>query len=333
MWVDARVLDCLCLALGFIPTRDFARAIRCCRTWHAAGSRKTAWPSVSVEAVTNSIVHSQYNHSGCRRIAVNINRSLLRRGLQCARHSCFWSRIEDIHVWTGGYKPSGGAPPKSYDDAALRAVSTLQTVRVLNLGLSAPSDDAVHECFTYLASKLQVLLTNVPGGAVLSCLPMLVHLRSLAVKMTRLPWARSQLIGTGQGTLLARALPTLQQLRFLHYEDADVEPSLPWTVAVVGPDEELESPVEEARQVLLATSHLSRHHVLRQLSLRWKRSCLGDEPGPGLLDLTPLIQHQSASPLQLHSLQLDLRTTASARAALQALSMLVEIEWRCHGLK
>lgn len=28
-WTDARVLDCLSLAFAFLPTRDFACAIRC----------------------------------------------------------------------------------------------------------------------------------------------------------------------------------------------------------------------------------------------------------------------------------------------------------------
>lgn len=325
MWTAARVRDCLSLAFAFLPIRDYACVLRCSRTWHAVARQKTAWPSVSVDAVTDSIRNNEYNRSACRRVVINVNRSLLRRGLQCASQSSVWGkRIEDLHVWAGGYKPSGDGAPKNYDDAALRAVASLPALRVLNLGLIAPSAAAVRACFTQHAPKLEILLSNVPNEAVLSSLSMLLHLRSLAVKITRLLWARSYPIGSGHGALLAKALLALTQLRYPHYEDAGFGP-LAYPVAAPPPTlgEELESPKGEAGQVLTAVSHLSTHHALRHLSLRWRRSCRGEEPG--MLDLAPLLQHPSG--LQLEHLQLDLRTTASAMVALLALATRTRLDW------
>lgn len=330
------MLDCLSVAFAFLPTRDFGCALRCSRTWFTVGCRQTAWPTTSVEAVTAAIQANAYGQSAARRITVNATNTRRRRGLQRARHSVLWRKVEDVHVWTEGdrwaNKDSLAALQRS-DDAALRAVACLPAVKVLNLGLFGPTSQAVQTCFTALAPKLECLLSNVAGVAVVGNLSVLTQLRSLAIKIQRPYWPSVQPMGTGLATQLAKALSALTCLQYFHYEDTQTNV---WhhPPARFPEGYESESSEAEARGVLMAVHELSARHALRDVSLCWRLHGMDDEIGPmdlSALQCSPLPPTLPAPPpLRIGSLQLNTVPTAAALATLSHLPGLTQLEWTCY---
>jgi hypothetical protein len=193
----------------------------------------------------------------------------------------------DVHIWTGKSfhrQEQLQVRPKQYDDDALRAILRLP-LKALNVGLTRPSCQAVHECFTRISSKLECLISNVPGVVIVGNLHLLVHLTVLVVKIHR-DGATVQTIGCGPATQLARGLLALHELQSLHYDDRNVD-ALLWAAPVqLRPDQEHTSAVKEAREVLIAVRHLSMEHKLRNLSIRWRNSMVTHQSD--VLDLGPL---------------------------------------------
>lgn len=325
-WVDARLLDCLSLSWSYLHIGDYARVIRCNRAWFTVGCQNTAWPPTLVEAISSSLDAEAYDSGAARRASVNVNRTRGRRGLQRACHSPIWIKLEDVHIWTGAsfhrQQQTGVEEEPKHDDAALRAVLRLPKLKVLNLGLTRLSHEAVHECFTAVSSKLECLISNVPTVAVVANLHILRHLRVLVIKIHRPDWAPVHSIGCGPASQLASALATLQQLQSLHYDDRNVD-ALMWAAPVqLQPDQERASPVSEAREVLVAVRNLSVQHMLRKLSIRWRHSVVTHQSCG--LDLTPL------GDARLERVQLDIFVpTAVNLLALAALPALVRLEWLC----
>lgn len=323
--------DCMSLCQSFLSTADFARASRCCTSWHAIAHLNTSWPRVSIQATAKLILANDYAGSNVRRISVNVNQARMRRGLMRVRHSPIWNKVEDLHIWTGGfYRPrqeSFDKPPQRYEDAVLRAVSHLTALKALNLGLSRASHPVVRECFTRLAPRLESLLSNVPSTSVVASLALLTGLRVLVIRIDRSPRVVKQGIGQGPASRLAVALHALTQLTALHYEDEDVV-SGGWDApAVLLEDEERVSSEAEACQVVTAVRDLSVQHALRAFSFRWQHSVLAQERS--VLDLSVLAGQGGGAAAQLEQIQLDLNLTATNVASLSTLPALSKLELRC----
>lgn len=323
--------DCISLCLSFLSTADFARASRCCTSWHAIARLNTSWPRVSIQATAKLILANDYAGSNVRRISVNVNQARMRRGLMRVRHSPIWNKVEDVHIWTGGFyrlrQESFDKPPQRHEDAVLRAVSHLTALKALNLGLSRASHPAVLECFTRLAPRLECLLSNVPSTPVVASLALLTGLRVLVIRIDRSKRVAKQGIGQGPASRLAVALHALTQLTALHYEDEGVV-SGGWDApAVLLEDEERVSSEAEACQVVTAVRDLSVQYALRAFSFRWRHSVLAQERS--VLDLSVLAGQGGAGPAQLEQIQLDLNLTATNVALLSSLPALSKLELRC----
>ena len=325
-WVGPGLLDCLSLSFSFLKIREFARAMRCSQAWLAVGRKRTAWPRTCIDTIWRSVEAASFDLSGARRASVNVNRTSGRRGLQRACHSPVWSQLADIHIWSGKtfhrqqQQQQQQVRTKLHDDDVLRAIFRLP-LKALNLGLTRPSCQMVHECFTRISSTLECLISNEPTMAVVGSLHLLVHLSALVIKVHR-DGAPVQPIGSGPASQLARALSVLHELQSLHYDDRNVD-ALMWVAPVqLRPDQEQTSPVTEAREVLTAVRKLSVEHRLRNLSIHWRSSvvaCRAD-----VLDLSPL------GDAPLTEVQLDTYVpTAANLLALVALPALCRLTWRC----
>jgi hypothetical protein len=56
--------DAVSSILAYLDRVDFAAAIRSCRSWHDAGDRHTAWPTIDIDRLIDSLQHPSFSRSG-----------------------------------------------------------------------------------------------------------------------------------------------------------------------------------------------------------------------------------------------------------------------------
>lgn len=196
--------DCLSIALSFLDTRDFLRAVRTSKRWYDARLKRSAWPlQLNVTAIIRSM--QEANNESRRQLLMKSPDKLKQMQSQVVARN-MWRHVLEVEIVTRGKLPL--LAPLATDFPSMAA---------LTIDKSKASAEDTQALYAAVAPRLQSLRLFGCGYELHRNLAQLTSLRVLV-----LTWR----------LIAPVALAQLKQLQYLHM-DIDFELATPTLMCVV----------------------------------------------------------------------------------------------------